>query len=515
MTHQAGKVYLIGAGPGDPGLITVKGLECLRRADVVVYDYLANPVFLAEAPAAAERIYVGKRKGLHHYPQDEINRLLVEKGRAGLTVARLKGGDPFIFGRGGEEALCLAEAGIPFEVVPGITAGLAAACYTGIPLTHRDFTTTLGLVTGHEDPDKNLSTLDWEKLATAMGTLVFYMGMANLANITEQLLTHGRAPQTPVAVVRWATTPRQQTLVGTLADIVAKVKAADFKPPAVILIGEVVALREQLAWFDNRPLSGRRILVTRAADQAAALTGPLAALGAEPVLCPTIAIVPPPDPADLDAALAGLPAFDLLILTSVNAVAALFDRLAAAGRDARALAGVTVVAVGPKTAAAIAAQGIRADLVPADYRAEGVVALLKERVAGKRVLYPRAELARDLIVTELGAAGAEVVAPIAYASAVPAGAAENLAEALTEGLDLLTFSASSTVRNFAALLDTDQLAAAQQVPVAAIGPLTSQTARELGFTVAVEPAASTLDAMVEAIANYFKQATRDAERGTR
>jgi uroporphyrinogen III methyltransferase/synthase len=417
----------------------------------------------------------------------------------------LKGGDPFVFGRGGEEAMCLAQEDIPFEVVPGVTAGLAAASYAGIPLTHRDHTTTLGLVTGHEDPAKKLSSLDWEKLSTAMGTLVFYMGIANLANITEQLIAHGRAPETPVAIVRWATMPSQQTLVGTLTDIVDKVKSAEFKPPAVILIGEVVGLREQLSWFDNRPLFGQRILVTRAIEQAAELTKPLVELGAEAVLCPSIEIIPPASYAELDAALDGLAEIDYLILTSANAVDAFFNRLAETGRDARALAGLKVVAVGPKTAAEISVRGVRADLVPEDYRAEGVVALLKDRVAGQRILYPRAEMARDLIVTELSATGAEVVAPVAYASAVPVATAERCQQALTEGLSLLTFTASSTVRNLAGLLDADSLDKARKIPVASIGPLTSQTARELGFEVVVEPAESTLDAMVEAIKDYFDQ----------
>jgi len=500
---KSGKVYLIGAGPGDPGLITVKGQELLRHAEVIIYDYLANPVLLDLAPPEAERIYVGKRSGQHHYPQEEITNLLLAKAKEGKRVARLKGGDPFIFGRGGEEAQALAAAGILFEVVPGVTAAVAAAAYAGIPLTHRDHTTTLGFITGHEDPAKKLSSLDWEKLATAVGTLVFYMGMANLENICEQLITHGRSPETPVVVVRWATMPGQETLCGTLVTISAKVRSADFKPPAVIFVGEVNRLRDELRWFDNRPLSGRRVLVTRAAEQTATLSDALADLGAEPVVVSTIKIVPPPSFADLDQALGNLDSFDFLVLTSVNAVSAFFDRLNARGMDARALAGLLTVAVGPKSAEALVARGVRADLVPEDYRAEGVVELLKNRVTGKRLLYPKAALARDLIPAELTAAGAAVIAPVAYASAAPADAAGKLQQAIADGLDLLTFTASSTVRNFADLLDTDSLTQAKKIPVASIGPLTSATARELGFTVAIEPESSTLEDLVEAIRAYF------------
>jgi len=499
-----GTVYLVGAGPGDPGLITVRGLACLRRADVVVYDSLANPALLGEAPAGSDKIYVGKNKGRHCLPQEEINALLTGHARAGRTVVRLKGGDPFVFGRGGEEACFLAKAGIPFEIVPGVTAGLAAAAYAGIPLTHRDYATSLGMVTGHLNSERDLDHVDWARLAQGVGTLVVYMGISNLAGIAERLVRHGRPPETPAALVRWASTPRQQTLTGTLATIAAQVAAADFQPPAIIIVGEVVGLREQLRWFDNRSLFGRRILVTRAADQAGPMAEALAAHGAEPRLCPTIGIVPPASYAELDARIGQLGEVDYLILTSANAVEAFFARLAAAGKDARALAGVTLVTVGPKTAEVLAAYGLKADRLPASYDAEGVVALLRDEVAGKQVLYPRAALARDLIVRELTAAGAKVAAPEAYASALPAEASETACKLLQEGLDLLTFTASSTVRNFAGMLAPAQLALARMIPAAVIGPQTAATARELGFTVAIEPAEATLEAMVAAIADYFQ-----------
>jgi len=504
MTEQQGYVYLIGAGPGDPGLMTVKGLDCLRQADVIIYDYLANPLFLEQAPAA-EHIYVGKRKGLHHYPQEKINQLLLEKASAGLTIARLKGGDPFIFGRGGEEAMALAKAGIPFEVVPGVTAAVAAAAYAGIPLTHRDCTTSLGFITGHEDPTKKLSSLDWEKLATAVGTLVFYMGLTNLENISEQLIAHGRNPDTPVAVIRCATTPQQQTLSGTLANIAEMVRHEEFRPPALIFVGEVVNFRESLRWFDNRPLFGKRILVTRAANQAGEFSQRLLELGAEPVLCPMIEIVPPDSYFDLDAAIERLAETDYLVLTSVNAVDAFMHRLAALGKDVRQLCHVRLVAVGPKTAESMIKFGLKADMMPGDFRAEGIISLLRDQVAGKRILYPKAERARDVIPEQLTEAGGIVDAPIAYRSIVPPGSAPRLEAVLADGLDLMTFSASSTVSNLMALLDTENKLRVQTFPVASIGPLTTKTAHEAGLDVVVEPEESTLDAMLEAITDYFNR----------
>jgi uroporphyrinogen III methyltransferase/synthase len=329
------------------------------------------------------------------------------------------------------------------------------------------------------------------------------MGMANLENICEQLIAHGRSSETPVVVVRWATLPRQETLTGTLTTIAEKVRSANFKPPAVIFIGEVNSLRDELRWFDNRSLSGRRVLVTRAAEQSPVLTTALEELGAEPIVVPTIEIVPPQSFAELDQAIAELNSIDYLILTSVNAVTAFFDRLTTQGYDARALAGLQTVVVGPKSAEALAARGVNADLMADDFHAEGVVALLKNQVFGKRLLYPKAALARDLIPTELSAAGGEVLAPVAYASVPPVNAAEKLQRALAENLDLLTFTASSTVQNFVDLLDPKELALARQVPVASIGPLTSETARDLGFNVVIEPEKSTLDDMIEAIEVYF------------
>ncbi len=504
---KTGIVYLIGAGPGDPGLITVKGMDCLHRADVVIYDYLANPAFLSAAPETAERIYVGKKSGKHHSSQDEINGLLVAKASEGKTVARLKGGDPYVFGRGGEEALYLHQAGIPFEVIPGITASFAAAAYAGIPLTHRDYTTSLGLVTGHENPEKKMSSLDWERLATGVGTLVFYMGMANLPLISRELISHGRPTSTPVAIVRWATTPKQQTLVATLGDVVDKVAAAGLKPPAVIIVGEVVRLRGQLRWFDTRPLFGKRVLVTRTAEQSGSFSAMLEALGAEAVPCPVIEIVPPESWVELDREIARLDETDYLILTSTNAVEIFFARLQAAGKDVRALHRSKVVAVGPKTAAAIAARGIHADLMPADYRAEGVVALLKEAgVTGKRILYPKAALARDLIPKELEAAGARVSAPLAYRTLAPKQLSDEVRQRLkNREIDAVTFTSSSTVTNLLDLLGAEATDLLAGLTIVSIGPLTTATAHKWGLTVTVEPKDATLEAMLAAMVDYYSQ----------
>lgn len=506
-THTIGTVYLVGAGPGDPGLITVKGRECLQRADVVIYDYLAEAVLTKMVPSGAETIYVGKKRGKHHLPQDKINALLVERALAGQTVVRLKGGDPFIFGRGGEEAHELFRAGIPFEVVPGISAGFAAATYAGIPLTHREYTTSLALVTGHEKPDRKVSSLQWDKLATGVGTLIFYMGLTNLELIVEQLMVHGRAPETPIAIVRWATTPQQQVLTATLADVVQKAAEAQIEPPAVIIVGEVISMRPELRWYDNRPLFGKRFLLTRSQDQAGRFTELLATEGADAISHPTIELAPPETWQPIDDALDHLQRYDFLILTSTNAVDFLFDRLAAIGGDMRALAGCALVAVGSRTAAALRERGLSPDLMPEDFRAEGVVALLKaQEVAGSRILYPRAERARPLIPHELGAAGATVDAPVLYRTMTPVGVREELCQTLGEGqLDGLTFTASSTVDNYCELVGADAVDRTGDLPIFSIGPLTSATLRKHGLRVAAEAEESTIEGMIQAMKSYFRQ----------
>ena len=502
----SGKVYLIGAGPGDPGLLTLKGQQYLAQADVVIYDYLANPVLLGHARADAERIYVGKVRGNHHLPQEQTNALLAEKAAAGLQVVRLKGGDPYIFGRGGEEAAYLKERGIPFEVVPGVTAGFAAAAYAGIPLTHRDVTTSLALLTGHERPERKLSSLDWEKLATGLGTLIFYMGMANLKQISEQLIAHGRAAATPVAVIQWATLPRQRTLVGSLETIAEDVAREGLEPPAVIIIGDVVNYREELRWYDNLPLFGKRFLITRPREQAAAFVTLLQQQGAETICIPTIEIAPPEDLQPLDAALSQLAGVDSLILTSANGVKACFERMAELQLDLRSLAGVQLVAVGPKTAQVLEARGLRPDLVPKNYRAEGVIAeLLAQGVAGKRVLYPRAEISRSLIIDKLQEAGAEVLAPVAYRTLRPTGKEEMIRHLLAAGeLDAVCFSSSSTFDNLLAMFGDELKTLQGRAEFFSIGPLTSETIRKHGFQVALEPEQSTLDHLVAAMVEYYR-----------
>lgn len=502
-----GYVYLIGAGPGDPGLITVRGVECLGLADVVIYDYLANDRLLSHARQGAELIYAGKVGGAHNREQWQINELLLQKALAGKTVARLKGGDPFVFGRGGEECEALVAAGITFEIVPGVTAGIGAAAYAGIPLTHRDLTTSVAFVTGHEHPAKDVSEIDWERLSLGSGTVVFYMGVKNLPHIAENLMAHGRSPATPVALIRWGTRADQQVLTGTLVDIVEKARKCAFRAPAITVVGEVVRLRDKLQWFDCRPLFGKGILVTRAADQAGEFAAMLRAEGATVWECPTIRIVPPETTRDLDEAIAALPSFDWLIFTSVNTVQYFFARLQAAGMDSRALGRCKVCAVGPKTAASLNAYGIKADLIPQNYKAEGVIdAFSCLEMQGVRVLYPKADRAREVIPSGLSGMGATVVDPVAYCNVIPGDIDPAVLQALEERrIHCVTFTSSSTADNLARLLGENRfLRLLQGVAVAAIGPVTAHTCRELGLKVDIEPEEYTLAKMTGEIVKYFK-----------
>jgi uroporphyrinogen III methyltransferase/synthase len=501
-----GKVYLVGAGPGDPGLITVKGRECIENADVIIYDYLASPALLKYAPPKAEMIYVGKKGGDHTLSQDGINALIVEKASDGRMVARLKGGDPFVFGRGGEEAEVLIEAGIPFEIVPGVTSAIAAPAYAGIPLTHRDYTATVAFVTGHEDPTKSESNIDWDAL-TQIGTLVFFMGVKNLPHIVRQLTDRGMAGETPVALVRWGTTPKQVSLAGTLNDIVEKVKAAGMKAPAIIIVGGVVSLRDKMRWFENRPLLGKRIVVTRARQQASELVNRLAEMGADCLECPTIEVVAPDDWSPLDAAMERLSDYDWIVFTSVNGVKFFFERLFALGKDVRALHNLRTAAIGPVTAEKLLGFGLKSDILPESYRAESVVAAFRnEDLRGKKILLPRAKEARPILPVELRKMGAEVDEITSYCTEQAGEKADILLKELTAGsIDMVTFTSSSTVKNFRKLLpeDADLKSLMKDVTVASIGPITTDTAEELGFDVQVTAEAFTIPGLCEAIRGYY------------
>ena len=407
-------VYLVGAGPGDPGLITAKGLALLRRAQVVVYDQLASPELLKCAPADAEVIYVGKQAGAHALPQEGINKLLINRARAGLTVVRLKGGDPFVFGRGGEEAEALAAAGLPFEVIPGVTSAVAVPAYAGIPVTHRRYTTLVTFITGHEDPTKEASAIPWGALGQNPGTLVFLMGVKNMAENCRRLILAGRDPETPAAVVEKGATLAQRTVTGTLADIAARAREANVKPPAVLVVGGVVELRERLQWWETRPLWGRTVVVTRSREQASRLVELLSAAGARCLEVPTIEIGPPDDLTPLDAALENISRYDWIVFTSANGVASFMARLFGQGKDVRALGRAKIAAIGPATAQALRAYGLAADVVPRTFQAEGLLEALTPYITpGTRILLARAQAAREALPQGLARLGAQVdVAPV-------------------------------------------------------------------------------------------------------
>lgn len=495
------KVYLIGAGPGDPGLFTLKGRQVLESADVVIYDFLANPELLKFCREDAEVLYVGKKGGDHTLPQDEINALIIRKARGGRTVARLKGGDPYIFGRGGEEAEELVAAGIDFEVVPGVTAGVAAAAYAGIPVTHREHTTSVCFITGHEDPTKEASGHNWEVYGKSNSTLVFYMGVKNLPMIADNLMRNGRAPETPVALVRWGTRCNQQSFVSTLEEVASEAAARGFKAPSIIIVGGVCGLHETLNWFEKKPLLGRGVVVTRSREQASELSVQLAEHGACVIEFPTIDIGPIEDDESVEAAIVALPTYNWVVFTSVNGVRSFFAHLDEFGLDARHFAGLEVAAIGPATAAALLERGLRADFVPAKYVAEHVVeGLLSRGVAGKRVLIPRAREAREVLPEELRKAGAEVdVLPVYETRATQRDASEVKAALEAGELHYVTFASSSTVDNFFGLMPEDELRKHPGVRFACIGPVTARTLEKHGFTAQVQPEEYTIPALVRAL----------------
>ena len=505
---MTGRVSLVGAGPGDPGLLTLRGQRCLEGCDVVVYDNLCNPALLAHTRPDADVIFAGKHGSGVRLSQEEISALLVARAQAGKWVVRLKGGDPFIFGRGGEEAMECVRAGVPFEVVPGVTAAIAAPAYAGIPLTHRDYASTVTFATGHESESRpDAPGLPWEALARQGGTLVLFMSVLQLEANLRDLIAAGLAPSTPAAAIRWGTTSRQQVVAGTAATLPALVAQEGLRPPAVIVLGEVVRLAEHLQWFERRSLFGKRIVVTRPRRQAAAMASLLEAEGAEVVALPTIATVEPESWQPVDDALARLGEYAWLVLTSQNGVDAFFDRLRAVGRDVRELAGVAIAAIGPQTRAAIEARGLRVALTPAEYRAEAVAdGLIASGVRGRKVLLARAAVARMILPERLAAAGAVVEEVPLYRTVLPDEAVA--APALFAGErkpDLVTFTSSSTVTNFAQLFPNHDLGALLAgVAVGCIGPITAGTARELGLHVDIEPAVYTVPAFAEAIVRYFR-----------
>jgi uroporphyrinogen III methyltransferase/synthase len=504
-------VSLVGAGPGDPDLITVGAVARLAEADVIVYDRLANPALLRYARADAELTYAGKLPDRHTLTQDQISALLVEHGRAGKRVVRLKGGDPFVFGRGGEEAQALIAAGVPFEVIPGVTSAIAAPAYAGIPVTHRGLASSFAVVTGHEDPAKDETAIDWAKLATGVDTLIFLMGVAQLDEIALQLIGHGRAPSTPAAVIEWGTLPRQRSVGATLDGIAAAAVAAGIGSPAVTVVGEVARLRTDLRWFEARPLLGKRVLVTRTRRQASELSRLLAEQGAEPVELPALEIVPRVDGRALAAAIDTLrtAGYGWTIFTSANAVDIFIGHLLAASLDARAFGRTRIAAIGTGTADALARHGICPDLLPERYVAEGLVDALSTRpMRGVRVLLPRAEGARETLVDALAARGAVVDELTIYVAAVPnIPDAEGLRCLRDREIDLATFASSSAVSNLIAMLGGD-VTPLRNVRIAAIGPITAQSLRDAGLEAHIMPEQHTVEALVAAIVDDAARSLR-------
>ncbi len=510
--NNKGKVYLVGAGPGDPNLITMRGKMLLEQADVVVYDYLANPKLLNHAPKKSKKIYVGKKGcGLHAFTQEEINQMLLDFAHQGKKVIRLKGGDPFIFGRGAEELEGLVKEKIDFEVVPGVTSATAAATYAGVPITHRDYTASVAFITGHEAKGKTESNIDWQKLATGAGTLVIYMGIKNLARITQKLIDNGRSPQTPVAVIRWASTPKQKSVEGTLETISQVVKENDIKAPALIIVGDVVKLRNKINWFEKRVLFNRNMLITRTREQASELVSALEENGANCIEIPTLHMEPMTDTSRLDAAIAQINNYKWIIFTSINAVNWFFKRIEDKGLDARVLFGVKIAVIGQATAKHLRSYGLKADLIPKVFTGEGLAeAMLNDGISnGDKILIPRALKAREILPAKLRQAQADVDIIPVYQNVVPEKNRDELRQLLeNKEIDLITFTSSSTVNNFVDMLAIKDKSELQRllspVTIASIGPITSKTVEEQGLVVDIQPKQATIQEMVNAITSYFQ-----------
>ena len=507
-TRNPGTVYLIGAGPGDPGLITVKALEKIRTSDAIIYDYLANESLIREAKPTAELIYVGKKGSAHTLEQSEINELLVRKAMEGKSVARLKGGDPYVFGRGGEEAEVLDHANVPFEVIPGVTSAVAAPAYAGIPVTHRDHASMVTFITGHEDPTKEDSAIDWTILARNPGTLVFLMGVKNLRNISKSLIENGKAADTPAALVRWGTTSRQVSLISTLGDIPFEAERTGMSAPAVLVVGSVVSLHDKLAWFECKPLFGKRILVTRSREQSRRMAELIGEIGGEAVLFPTIRIMPPDSFEQLDEAIQEINRFDWVIFTSINGVDRFFRRFFELREDIRDMAGPKIAAIGPVTARAIQELGLKVNRLAKQFTAEGLLVLFSpEEVSGKRFLIPRAEKAREVLPQGLVEWGAHVEVVPVYRTGFPEDAEIQTVRKMleTEFLNVVTFTSSSTVTHFVEMLNMKNLPEILRgVVIASIGPVTSATLRENGLSVDVEAEEYTIDGLVKALSDHIK-----------
>ncbi|MEP6710021.1 MAG: uroporphyrinogen-III C-methyltransferase [Verrucomicrobiota bacterium] len=501
---KTGRCYLIGAGPGDLGLVTLRAKQCIEQAEIIVYDYLCNPEMLNWAPESAEIIYAGKKAGAHTLKQDEINALLVEKTGVGKQVVRLKGGDPFLFGRGAEEAEALARAGLAFEIVPGVTSAIAAPAYAGIPITHRGKNSHVTFFTGHEDPSKEESTIDFGALAKLGGTQVMLMGVERMESIAREMIDHGVRPDLPVALVRWGTTGRQRTLIGDLQNIARRIAESGFEAPAVAIFGEVVALRKQLSWYEIRPLFGKRIVVTRTRRQAGGLSEQLRLLGADVIELPTIRIEPPADLRAFAELVQDAHSYDWIVFTSPNGVAAFFEMFFKLYDDAREIGGAQIAAIGPATAQRVKDFHLKVDLQPEEFVAEAVAREFKKQgnIENLKILLARAEEARDLLPKELEALGAIVDVAVAYRTVAEtddrAGARVRLQE---NGADMITFTSSSTVENYLAL----SLKWPAGMRVASIGPVTSSTARKRGLTIDVEARRHDVPGLVDAIKQFYQK----------
>ncbi|MBC8283137.1 MAG: uroporphyrinogen-III C-methyltransferase [Nitrospinae bacterium] len=504
--NKSGKIILIGAGPGDVGLLTLQGKHWLQKAEVILFDHLVNEDLLRFTQRETEIIYVGKKEGVPSMEQEKINSLLVEKAKEGKIVVRLKGGDPFIFGRGGEEIQAANQSNIPFLVVPGITSVTGVAAYAGIPLTHRNLSSTFSVITGSNEKNQGDIHIDWEKIASRSGTLVFLMGARKLPLIVEKLMKYGKTPDTPIAVIQWGTTARQKTWKGTLSTIVKISSKEKISPPALTIIGEVVNLKPEIEWYERLPLFGKTVVVTRKGDQAEGMIDRLQELGAEPFFFPVIETIAPNDWAPLDEALNHLSLYDGLIFTSVNGVRFFFQRLKEIQQDIRNLKDIRVYTIGPKTAEAVRNLGICVDVVPEDFVAESLIENIgKEKISGQRFLIPRAAVAREVLPEKLREMGATVDVAPAYQTVLPKRKSDALVKRLQSGsIDVLTFTSSSTVKNFLNMTGEGLLPEIKKTRIACIGPITAKTAEDAGLTVDILPKEFTVASLLDAIEDHYQ-----------